>query len=143
MKRYIVFVNGCFDILHVGHIRLLKFAKDYGIAKSSYLQCKVVVGLNSDDSIIKRKGVNRPINRISFRKEMLEALQYVDEVIVFNEDLPNKLIKKLKPDIVIKGPDYRGREDELSEELGGVPVIIVPWKKDVSTSGLIERINKL
>ncbi len=93
-----VFTNGCFDILHVGHVRCLEYAKKQGD--------RLIVGLNSDSSVKKLKGNNRPINNESLRKEILEALQCVDEVIVFEEDTPYNLIFKIKPDIIVKGGDY-------------------------------------
>jgi len=93
-----VFTNGCFDILHIGHVRCLEYAKKQG----DYL----VVGLNSDTSVKKLKGEDRPFNAQSLRKEMLEALRCVDEVIIFEEDTPYNLIFKIKPDIIVKGGDY-------------------------------------
>ena len=93
-----VFTNGCFDILHIGHVRCLEYAKKQG----DYL----VVGLNSDTSVKKLKGKDRPFNTQSLRKEMLEALRCVDEVIIFEEDTPYNLIFKIKPDIIVKGGDY-------------------------------------
>lgn len=141
LQPFKVFVNGCFDLLHIGHVRLLQYAKKVGIERSSYLRCVLIVGLNSDDSIIKRKGLNRPLNSVSIRKEMLESLNCVDDVIVFNQDSPAELIKAIKPDLIIKGPDYKGKLP--LPECGNIETICVPWKKDISTSGLIERINKL
>tara|TARA_A100001515_G_scaffold140251_1_gene135752 strand:- start:12765 stop:13151 length:387 start_codon:yes stop_codon:yes gene_type:complete len=93
-----VFTNGCFDILHIGHVRCLEYAKKQG----DYL----IVGLNSDTSVKKLKGKDRPFNTQSLRKEMLEALRCVDEVIIFEEDTPYNLIFKIKPDIIVKGGDY-------------------------------------
>lgn len=93
-----VFTNGCFDILHIGHVRCLEYAKKQG----DYL----VVGLNSDTSVKKLKGKDRPFNTQSLRKEILEALRCVDEVIIFEEDTPYNLIFKIKPDIIVKGGDY-------------------------------------
>ena len=93
-----VFTNGCFDILHIGHVRCLEYAKKQG----DYL----IVGLNSDTSVKKLKGKDRPFNTQSLRKEMLEALRCVDEVIIFEEGTPYNLIFKIKPDIIVKGGDY-------------------------------------
>lgn len=98
MKNKVIFTNGCFDIIHRGHLELLKFCKEIGD--------EVVVGINSDKSIQKLKGSNRPINNELDRKFLLESLKYVDKVIIFNEDTPYDLIKQIKPDIIVKGSDY-------------------------------------
>lgn len=134
---YTVFVNGCFDILHIGHIRLLQFAREYGIKQSSVLQCKVVVGLNSDASIIQLKGANRPIFKQGERKEILLALNCVDDVIIFDEKTPDKLIAKIKPNCIVRGPDHLARPNDA------IPVVIYDGKKLISTSNIIERINRL
>ena len=97
-NKKIVFTNGCFDILHVGHIRLLNDAKKLGDI--------LVVGINSDFSIKKLKGKDRPINIESDRKIILESLKSVDFVFIFEEDTPLNLIKKIKPNILVKGGDY-------------------------------------
>jgi D-beta-D-heptose 7-phosphate kinase/D-beta-D-heptose 1-phosphate adenosyltransferase len=94
----IIFTNGCFDIIHRGHIELLRYCKEIG--------GKVVVGLNSDKSVKRLKGETRPINIELDRKIILESLVYVDEVIIFNEDTPYNLIKEINPDIIVKGGDY-------------------------------------
>ena len=94
----VIFTNGCFDIIHRGHLELLKYAKSLGD--------KLVVGINSDDSVKRLKGEARPINLEDDRKFILESLKYVDEVIIFNEDTPYRLIKQLIPDIIVKGGDY-------------------------------------
>ncbi len=94
----IVFTNGCFDIIHRGHLELLKYCKSIGK--------KVIVGLNSDKSVKELKGLNRPINCESDRKFLLESLIYVDNVIIFDQNTPYELIKKIKPDIIVKGGDY-------------------------------------
>lgn len=99
MKK--IFTNGCFDVLHKGHFELLKYCKSMGY---------VIVGLNSDESIKNIKGENRPYFSENDRKFMLESCKYVDEVILFNETTPYDLIKKIKPDIIIKGGDYK-KED--------------------------------
>tara|TARA_A100001011_G_scaffold357525_1_gene402466 strand:+ start:193 stop:588 length:396 start_codon:yes stop_codon:yes gene_type:complete len=94
----VIFTNGCFDILHRGHIELLKYCKSIGN--------KVVVGLNSDESVKRLKGDNRPINSQGDRKFMLQSIKYVDSVIVFYEDTPYNLIKDINPDVIVKGGDY-------------------------------------
>jgi len=97
----IVFTNGCFDVMHRGHVELLKYCKSLGT---------VVVGLNSDESVKKLKGPTRPCFSQEDRKIMLESCRFVDQVIVFNEETPYNLIKSLSPDIIVKGGDYK--EDE-------------------------------
>ena len=99
MKK--VFTNGCFDVLHRGHVELLKYCKSLG---------HVVVGLNSDDSIKRLKGPQRPFFCQEDRKFMLSSCKYVDEVIIFNEDTPYNLIKDIKPGIIVKGGDYKVEE---------------------------------
>ena len=96
-----VFTNGCFDILHMGHVELLAYCKSLG---------RVTVGLNSDDSVKRLKGLSRPVNNEKDRKRILEALRYVDEVIIFEEDTQYELILRLKPDFIVKGEDYRAHE---------------------------------
>ena len=93
----VVFTNGCFDVLHRGHVELLKYSKSLGT---------VVVGLNSDQSVKNLKGENRPFFSEEDRKFMLESCKYVDEVIIFNEETPYNLIKRINPDIIVKGGDY-------------------------------------
>lgn len=93
-----VFTNGCFDIIHRGHIELLKFARNCGD--------KLIVGLNSDSSVKTLKGDSRPIQNQEDRKAILEAIRWVDEVILFEEPTPINLIKRLKPEIIVKGGDY-------------------------------------
>ena len=94
----LIFTNGCFDIIHRGHLELLKYCKSIG--------SRVIVGLNSDASVRRLKGLQRPINNVFDRKFTLESIKYVDEVIVFEENTPIELIKKIKPDIIVKGGDY-------------------------------------
>lgn len=96
-----IFTNGCFDIIHRGHIELLKYCKSFGY---------VTVGLNSDKSVSRLKGDSRPINSENDRKFVLESCKYVDEVIIFGEDTPINLIKLVNPDIIIKGGDYKKEE---------------------------------
>jgi len=93
----VVFTNGCFDILHRGHLELLRYCKSLGY---------VIVGLNSDESVRHLKGEHRPINKELDRKFFLESLCFVDEVIIFKEITPYNLIKQIKPDIIVKGGDY-------------------------------------
>ncbi len=97
MNKKMIFTNGCFDILHVGHVELLNYCATLGV---------VVVGLNSDLSVSRLKGKGRPINTAQDRKFMLLNLRSVSEVVIFDEDTPLELIKHLKPDIIVKGGDY-------------------------------------
>jgi|TARA_R100000951_G_scaffold113196_2_gene114745 D-beta-D-heptose 7-phosphate kinase/D-beta-D-heptose 1-phosphate adenosyltransferase len=98
----VIFTNGCFDILHIGHVKLLKYAKSLG--------SRLIVGINSDCSVKRLKGSSRPINNLNNRKELLESLSCVDEVISFDEDTPYNLINIVKPDIIVKGGDYKPKE---------------------------------
>ena len=101
-NKKIVFTNGCFDILHRGHVSYLDVAKSYGDI--------LILGLNSDESVKRLKGENRPINNEDDRGFILAALESVDYVVTFSEDTPLELIKIIKPDILVKGGDYKGKE---------------------------------
>ena len=128
VKEKVVFTNGCFDILHLGHLKLLKFAKSKGD--------KLVVAINSDDSVKKLKGDGRPKFNQEDRKAMLESLAIVDEVIIFEDDTPYNLIKTIKPDIIVKGGDYTV-ETTVGNDLA--EVLIFPRVKDYSTSKILEE----
>lgn len=131
----IVFTNGCFDILHLGHIELLKYAKSLGNT--------LIVGLNSDESVKKLKGDKRPINDELTRKTILESLKFVDSVIIFNEDTPFELIKKIKPNIIVKGGDYK-KEDVVGhefEKIGLLEIKLFNYIPNKSTSLTIQRIK--
>ena len=134
-EQVIVFTNGCFDIIHSGHLDLLKEARSYGD--------KLIVGLNSDKSISKLKGSDRPIIGQSERKKILSALKFVDEVIIFNEENPLKLIKKLKPSILVKGADYTKEQvvgGEFVESYGG-EIKLVKLTKGKSSSKIINKLS--
>lgn len=125
-----VFTNGCFDLLHEGHLEVLKYAKTLG--------GEVIVGLNSDESVRRLKGSSRPIQSQETRKSVLECLSCVDKVIIFDEDTPLNLIERLKPDIIVKGGDYAADQvvgSHISE------VVIVPTKTGYSTTKLVEKIK--
>lgn len=126
----VIFTNGCFDILHKGHVEYLK--------KSRELGSKLIVGLNSDESVRKLKGPDRPINNQEDRKAILESLGCVDEVIIFNDDTPYELIKKIRPDIITKGGDYKPR-DVVGNDL--CDVVIIPLVEGKSTTNIIEKIR--
>lgn len=119
----VVFTNGCFDILHVGHV-------DY-LEKASQLGTKLVVGLNSDESISRIKGINRPICPEESRKKVLAALGFIDAVIVFNEETPLELITKIKPMVLVKGSDYKVEQIVGSSE-------VLSWGGEVKTIDLVE-----
>ena len=123
----VVFTNGCFDVLHKGHLTLLKEARGLGD--------KLVVGLNSDESVKRIKGSDRPFNNLETRKEQLLLIPYVDDVIIFEEDTPYNLIKKLSPDLIVKGGDYTV-EQIVGHDLA--PVHIVPTVEGYSTSKILE-----
>lgn len=132
----VVFTNGCFDILHRGHINYLHQARALGDV--------LVVGVNADDSIRRLKGPTRPINNLDDRIQVLAALSCVDHLVAFSEDTPCELIRVLKPNVFVKGGDYtreRLPEAPLVEELGGV-VRILPYLADRSTTKVIERIQE-
>ena len=134
-EQVIVFTNGCFDIIHSGHLDLLKEARSYGD--------KLIVGLNSDKSISKLKGPERPIIGQSERKKILSALKFVDEVIIFNEENPLKLIKKLKPSILVKGADYTKEQvvgGEFVQSYGG-EIKLVKLTKGKSSSKIINKLS--
>ncbi|MFC2001655.1 bifunctional D-glycero-beta-D-manno-heptose-7-phosphate kinase/D-glycero-beta-D-manno-heptose 1-phosphate adenylyltransferase HldE [Chloroflexota bacterium] len=132
-----VFTNGCFDLLHLGHVKYLQEAKSLGDV--------LIVGINSDDSAREIKGKSRPLIPEKERAQIVAALESVDFVVVFSETTPEKLIEVLKPDVQVKGGDYRGKklpEAELVNSYGG-KVVIVSEVAGKSTSGLIERIKRL
>jgi D-beta-D-heptose 7-phosphate kinase/D-beta-D-heptose 1-phosphate adenosyltransferase len=122
-----IFTNGCFDILHPGHIKLLKYCKSLG---------HVIVGLNSDESVKALKGDSRPYFPAEDRKLILESCMYVDKVIVFEEETPYNLIKNVKPDIIVKGGDYR-KQDVVGNDLAKIE--IVDFAKGYSTTSVLEK----
>jgi rfaE bifunctional protein nucleotidyltransferase chain/domain len=130
--KKIVFTNGCFDIIHIGHIRYLKEAKALGDV--------LVIGLNSDKSVSGIKP-NRPINPQNHRAEVLSSLEMVDYVALFNEQTPYELIKLLQPDILVKGGDWK-KEDIVGSDIAK-ETHSLPYTKGVSTSEIIKRIKKL
>lgn len=135
--KRIVFTNGCFDILHAGHLDLL--------SKAAALGDILVVGLNTDASVRRLKGTERPVNDEGFRSMMLAHLQMVDAVVLFDEDTPLELIRVVEPDVLVKGGDYRA-EDVVGYEnvVGrGGKVEIIPLVEGLSTSAMIERIRTL
>jgi len=127
--RKIVFTNGCFDVLHQGHRKLLQEARELGDM--------LVVGLNSDDSIKRLKGAERPVNSVSQRIEALAALPSIDAVIIFEDDTPYELLQELRPNILVKGGDYKPEEivgRELVDE-----VVVISLVEGVSTTDLLKQ----
>jgi len=127
----LIFTNGCFDILHVGHLQYLEQSKNLGD--------RLVVGLNSDASVRRLKGPSRPVNSQADRKRMLEALRCVDEVVIFDEDTPYDLIVSLQPDVVTKGGDY------LPEEVVGYglsKVVVLSYVDGKSTTRILGHADR-
>ena len=134
-NKRVVFTNGCFDILHVGHIRYLEEASKLGDV--------LIVGLNSDESVRRLKGPDRPINNEHDRADVLCALRSVGYVVVFSEDTPYELISSIMPDVLVKGGDYSieqivGRD--IVENNGG-EVVVLPFVEGKSTTNIITKIR--
>jgi len=128
--KTVVFTNGCYDLLHAGHVTLLEKAKRHGDI--------LVVGLNSDDSVRKLKGRSRPLVGEKDRAKLLAALESVDYVTIFPEDTPARLIQELKPDVLVKGGDYA--LDQIVGRNDVKKVVRVPLVKGFSTTNLIRKI---
>jgi len=133
-NKSLVFTNGCFDLLHVGHVRYLEASRSLG----DFL----VVAVNSDSSVSRIKGPSRPITPQAWRAEVIAALEFVDAVIIFEEETPLKLIDVLEPDVLVKGSDWEpdaivGRE---KVEAYGGRVVRMPLVEGISTSSLLARI---
>lgn len=130
--KKIVFTNGCFDIIHIGHVRYLKEAKKLGDV--------LVIGLNSDSSVNRLKP-GRPINPEYQRAEVLASIEMVDYVTIFNEDTPYELIKYLRPDVLVKGGDWK-KEDIVGSDI--VPEVhSLPYIEGVSTTNIVSKIKNL
>ena len=133
----VVFTNGCFDLLHVGHLHLLREARKLGDL--------LIVALNSDDSIGRIKGPQRPVLPEAERAELIGALEMVNYVAIFNEAEPANLIQALNPDVLVKGGDWAENQvvgRELVEQRGG-KAVVVPFRRGHSTTNIIERVRKL
>jgi len=131
----VVFTNGCFDVLHRGHVELLKYC--------ATLSCpamggKVVIGLNSDSSVKRLKGSERPVNSENDRKFLLENLSCVDDVQIFKEDTPYELIKKINPDIIVKGGDY-DKEKVVGSDIAEVRIF--NFKDGYSTTKVLQKLQ--
>ena len=136
LQQTYVFTNGCFDVIHPGHVTLLREARKLG----HYL----IVAINSDRSVRALKGPDRPLQDESARATVLAALQDVDGVVVFDEDTPLQMIRALRPDVLVKGGDYTpdqvvGREEV---ERGGGRVVIVPLVPGHSSSSVVKRVRQ-
>jgi len=134
IKGKVVFTNGCFDILHIGHLRYLEEAKKLGDV--------LIVGVNSDESVKRLKGEKRPINKLNERMEMLAGLKPVDYVTYFEEDTPYNLIKLLLPDILVKGGDWKVGEIIGSDIVLGNKgeVFSLNFEENFATTNIIEEI---
>jgi D-beta-D-heptose 7-phosphate kinase/D-beta-D-heptose 1-phosphate adenosyltransferase len=133
--KKVAFTNGCFDILHLGHVRYLEQAKKRADV--------LIVGLNSDKSVRKIKGPKRPLNPQNARAQVLSALRCVDYIVIFHSPTPIKLIKTLKPDLLLKGADWQRSEivgKEIVEEYGG-RVARIALTKGYSTTKIIKKIG--
>jgi D-beta-D-heptose 7-phosphate kinase/D-beta-D-heptose 1-phosphate adenosyltransferase len=133
--QVVVFTNGCFDLLHAGHLQLLEAARAFGDL--------LVVGINSDESVQRLKGPERPIMPVEDRARLLGGLACVDHVVMFEEDTPEQLIRELLPDVLVKGSDYQASDvvgREVVEAAGG-RIERITLVQGASTTGLIERIR--
>jgi rfaE bifunctional protein nucleotidyltransferase chain/domain len=136
--RKLVFTNGCFDLLHVGHVRYLKAARALGDA--------LLVAINSDESVRALKGDGRPLHRAEDRAEVIAALEGVDHVVIFPEVRATELLEKVRPAIYVKGGDYTEdslhAEERAALERIGTEIRILPFEAGHSTSGLLEKIKQ-
>jgi len=135
-SKKIVFTNGCFDVLHLGHIEYLAKARDLGNI--------LIVGLNSNESVHRLKGLHRPVNDEHARAITLASLSFVDAVILFGEDTPKELIRQIQPDILTKGKDYEEKEivgSDIVQETGG-EVVTIDLVQGYSTTQTLEKMNK-
>jgi len=133
----IVFTNGCFDILHLGHVEYLSRAASYGDI--------LIIGLNSDKSVKSIKGPSRPVQDEITRASVLASLQFVDKVVLFDEDTPYKLIKRIQPDVLVKGADYKPEDivgyDIVKSKSG--EIITIEYVEGQSTTGIINKLKHL
>ena len=133
----LVFTNGCFDLLHVGHVRYLQAARERGDV--------LIVGLNGDDSVRQLKGPKRPLNPEAARAEVLTALSAVDHVVIFDEPRVSALLAEVRPDVYVKGGDYTletlNREEVAVVERLGARVALIPMVPGFSTTGILQKLG--
>ena len=136
-QESLVFTNGCFDLMHIGHLDYLSKAKDLG--------SRLIIGLNSSESVSRLKGPSRPINNDESRCQMLAALEFVDLVVLFSEDTPLKLINHIQPNILVKGGDYIKENIVGAKEVEktGGSVEIINFVDGYSTTSLVTKIQNL
>jgi rfaE bifunctional protein nucleotidyltransferase chain/domain len=136
-NKKVVFTNGCFDILHAGHIHLFREAKSHGDI--------FIVAVNDDDSVKRLKGSPRPVFPLAERLEVLAAISEIDYLVSFSEDTPRRIIQELLPDVLVKGGDWRPNEvvGKTEVEGAGGKVIIVPYLPGKSTSAILNAIQAL
>jgi rfaE bifunctional protein nucleotidyltransferase chain/domain len=132
--KKVVFTNGCFDLLHSGHVHLFREAKRLGDI--------LIVAVNDDDSVSRIKGPKRPIFPLNERMEILEAIQFIDYLISFSQETPKKIISSLLPDVLVKGGDWNmeeviGREEVIA---AGGEVVLIPPREGQSTSQILSRV---
>jgi len=136
MGLRVVFTNGCFDVLHAGHIKLLREARSFGD--------RLVVGLNTDASVRRLKGKGRPVVPLADRIAVLEAIRWVDLVIPFPQETPARLIEQVRPDVLVKGAEYRGKDiigAAFVRSYGG-SVELVTMARGKSTSNILALLKK-
>ena len=134
-KMKVAFTNGCFDILHLGHLKILTKSKEFGD--------RLIVAVNSDESVRKLKGEERPINDFQTRSNMLASFSFVDYVVEFSDDTPKKLIQIIKPDFLIKGGDYEKKNivgNDIVSSYGG-ETIIIPLIDGLSSTNTINKLK--
>ena len=134
-KMKVAFTNGCFDILHLGHLEVLTKSKEFGD--------RLIVAVNSDESVRKLKGEERPINDFQTRSNMLASFSFVDYVVEFSDDTPKKLIQIIKPDFLIKGGDYKKKDivgNDIVSSYGG-ETIIIPLIDGLSSTNTINKLK--
>lgn len=132
----IVFTNGCFDLLHLGHIDYLSKAKDLGDV--------LIIGVNTDDSVRRLKGESRPITDDNSRSSIIASLQFVNAVVLFDEDTPYELIKQVQPDVLVKGSDYKAEDIvgyDIVKDKGG-EIVTIDFLEGYATTTIEDKIKK-
>lgn len=135
-NKKIVFTNGCFDILHLGHINYLSKAKDFGDV--------LVIGLNTDDSVSRIKDEHRPVINENARAMILASLHFVDAIVLFDEDTPCNLIKQVQPDVLVKGSDYKTGDIVGADivKANGGEIITIEFLDGYSTTSIINKLKE-